>query len=266
MIGSGLKKILAKYWILILALVVGLGGLLIHLLAQPGLDPEQLLADYGYYIILVWTFLEGETIVIIAGLLAPKIGLDLWLVALCAFSGAMLSDQLMFTLGKYKGERILSLFPSIAMRMNKATALFKKYDTLLILSFRFIYGVRNVTPIMLGISKVGHKKFFILNFIGASIWAFSFTYGGYYAGKTFLTLVEHTGHGIFYVIVVGLVIAGGLWLLRARRVSKKAVALAKRQKQISAEEAAAARAYFSAPQDDEKSEESTSDSKPSGQL
>lgn len=235
MIGSGVKKILAKYWIVLLALLIGLGGLIAHIVAQPNLDPESLLREYGYYVILIWTFLEGETIVIIAGLMAPKIGLDLWLIALCAFTGAMCSDQLMFILGRYRGDKILSLFPSIAMRMEKATGLFKKYDTLLILSFRFIYGVRNVTPIMLGISGVGHRKFFILNFIGATIWAFSFTYGGYYAGKTFLSLVEQTGHGIFYVIVLVLALLGTLWLIRARRVSKKAVAFARHQRELDAE-------------------------------
>lgn len=226
-----LRNLLLRYWLVAVIILAAIGyGL--YSVFQSGLNAEELLAEYGYYVILVWTFLEGETIVIIAGLLAPTIGLKVWLIAICAFVGAMLSDQLMFTLGKYKGEKVLQIFPSVGRKIDKAAGLFKKYDTLLILSFRFVYGVRNVTPIMLGISGVSHKKFFFLNFIGATVWAFSFAYGGYYIGRTFLAVMGHVGHGIFYVIV-GVLAAGFLvWFVRSRLAVRRAVRFAQQQKEL----------------------------------
>ena len=225
------KGFVKKHWILTLVLVAVLAGV-IYAVHRSDPDVIALLNKYGYYGILIWTFLEGETIVIIAGFMSPKTGMDLQLIALCAFTGALLSDQLMFLIGKFKGEKVLHRFPGLARRMEKATWLFKKYDTLLILSFRFIYGVRNITPIMLGISGVSYKKFFFLNIIGGAIWATSFTYGGYYAGKTFLAIVAWVGHGIFYVIVGVLALAALLWFIRSRIAVNRAVKLAKRLQEL----------------------------------
>lgn len=227
MVSEKLRTLLRRYWYLFflaLVIIVCLGYVIYH----SGKDPDQLLKEYGYAVILVWTFLEGETIVIIAGAFAKSVGLTPWLIALCAFGGSFLSDQVMFSLGKYKGEAVLSYFPRVAANLDKAASLFKKYDTVLILGFRFIYGVRNITPIMLGISGVSHKKFFFLNFIGAGVWAVTFTYGGVYAGKAFTRVMDHVGHGILYVLLGLLAAAGALWYIRARRNVKRASEVAAR--------------------------------------
>lgn len=207
---------LRKYWYVVLLALLAL-GVLGTLLYHSGRDPYELLREYGYLVILIWTFLEGETIVVIAGWLSGSLDLNPLLIALSAFVGSFCSDQVMFSLGKYKGREVLDHFPRVARNMDKATALFAKYDTVLILGFRFVYGVRNITPIMLGISGVTHKKFFFLNLIGAGVWAFTFTYGGLYVGKTFMHLMHNVGHGIFYVLVAAIVLAGIIWFLRARR-------------------------------------------------
>ena len=180
-------------------------------------DLETLLKAYGYYAIGILTFLEGETIVIIAGVFASKGMLNPYYIALCAFTGSFISDQVMFSLGKYKGSSILEKFPRIAKNVDNAARLLKKYDTYLILGFRFVYGVRNVTPILLGISGVSHMKFFVLNFIGAAVWAASFTAGGFFFGKIFEHAMASIGHSALYIIG-GLIAVGALyWIIRTKK-------------------------------------------------
>jgi membrane protein DedA with SNARE-associated domain len=181
-----------------------------------------LLEQWSYLIIIGWTFIEGETIVIVAGFLTQQEVLDLnpWLIALCAFAGSFCSDQLMFCLGKYKGEAILKRFPRMAKNTEKARRLMLKYENALILGFRFVYGVRNITPILLGISGVHYIKFFILNLIGASVWALSFTFGGYYFGELIEQIAERHPHLKYAILaIVVLAVAGALTLKRIR--SKK---------------------------------------------
>ena len=223
--------LLKKRWYVVLAALLLIGGM-IFCIDHSGIDlssPDALksiVRNYGYYGILLLTFLEGETIVIIAGLMSASVGMDPKLIALSAFCGSFTSDQLMFSLGKYKGEAVLKYFPRIARNADKAKGLFKKYDTALILGFRFVYGVRNVTPIMLGISGVSHVKFFVLNLIGASVWALAFTYGGVYIGDVFSEYMHNMGHGIFYVLAAIALLGGGIWYLRSRRSTKKAMEVA----------------------------------------
>ena len=179
-------------------------------------DAEYLLRTYGYYIILFLTFLEGETIVIIAGMLAAKGLMNPYYIALTAFLGSWISDQLMFSLGKYKGHAILHRFPKLEARMDKASGLFRKYDTALILGFRFVYGVRNVTPIMLGLSGVSHRKFLALNFIGAGVWAAAFTAGGFFFGKLFGHVMHNLGAVMLVLVGVIILVGGVVWFVRSR--------------------------------------------------
>jgi membrane protein DedA with SNARE-associated domain len=216
MLNPELVAMLRKRWYVVL-IALGIIGSAVWFFLSTEVDTIELLRDYGYVVILVWTFLEGETCVIVAGMLANALGLNLWLIALCAFIGSFSVDQIMFALGKYKGEAMLHYFPRVAKNVDKAALLFKKYDTALILGFRFIYGVRNVTAILLGVSKVNHAKFFILNFIGASIWALTFTFGGYYAGKVFLRVVDAAGYGLLFVILLVLGVVGLVWYIRSKR-------------------------------------------------
>jgi len=219
MLNPELVAVLRKRWYFVL-LALGAVACVIWFVMTQELDTEDLLRRYGYVVILVWTFLEGETCVIVAGAFAKHLGLNLWLIALSAFAGSFAIDQLMFALGKYKGESVLHYFPRLAKNVDKAAILFKKYDTALILGFRFVYGVRNVTAILLGISRVSHVKFFILNFIGAAVWALTFTFGGYYVGKAFLETAAVMEQGLLYVILFVLIAAGLVWYTRSRRSAK----------------------------------------------
>ena len=191
-------------------------------------DLNYILSTYGYLGILVLTFLEGETVVIIAGAFAYNGKLDPVLVAVTAFTGTFFSDQIMFSLGKYKGQSVLKRFPRINAKVDRASHLIKKYDILLILGFRFVYGVRNVTPIMLGISGVSHLKFFALNLIGAAVWAASFTAAGFYGAKTFETALHKFGHAVFYVLVAVAAVGGIVWFIRYRSGKPSLEALAQK--------------------------------------
>ena len=194
-----------------------------------GYDVLELLQSYGYLALLIGTFLEGETIVIIAGFLAQQDLLSPYLIALCAFCGSVTSDQLMFILGRRKGVAILQRFGKLEKKIAKATRLLARYETPLILGFRFIYGVRNVTPILMGVSGVNHLKFLVLNVIGAAVWAISFTFAGYFFGHAVTSFLEAVPHAGRYVLGGIAAIGFSLWLwhkVRTKRKEKEEAALA----------------------------------------
>jgi membrane protein DedA with SNARE-associated domain len=230
MLNPAQRALVRKYWWIFCLIAAAIAGIVV-VAYRHGFDAKELLSRYGYIVIFIWTFLEGETIVIIAGIFAHQFQMTPWLIALAAFGGSFLSDQVMFSLGKYKGPDVLTLFPRIGKKIDKAAALFKKYDNALILGFRFVYGIRNVTPILLGISGVSHKKFFCLNCIGAAVWAMAFSFGGYYSGKAFIRIMDQVGHGIFYILLGLVACAFAIWLLRSRRAVRDARQLGERKKE-----------------------------------
>jgi membrane protein DedA with SNARE-associated domain len=147
---------------------------------------EQIVADYGqfiYLIIFVWTFLEGETFVLFAGLAAHLGYLDFWGVLLCAWFGSFLGDQLYYWIGRSYGERLLVRLPRWRPGVNSALAWLRQYNTWFILSFRFIYGVRQFSSFAVGMSGVGPVRFLALNFTAAGMWALTFTGVGFVCGE-----------------------------------------------------------------------------------
>lgn len=168
---------------------------------------NHLISQYGYLILILFTFLEGETIVIIAGAFVHSGTLNFYLVACSALLGAFLGDQLYFFLGRKYGKKILSKKPNLDNKVNKVMNIISKNESLLILSFRFLYGLRTITPIALGLSKVNYFKFIILNFIGAIAWAFCFTYLGFIVAKSVKNLIIDVNHYQYLATVFIIIIA-----------------------------------------------------------
>ena len=143
----------------------------------------QLIADYGvyfYFLVFIWTFFEGETIVLFAGFAAAQGLLDPLLLLVCAGLGSYLGDQCYFWLGRNYGVRLLNRFPGWRPGVENALSWLERYDVWFILSFRFIYGVRNFSSFALGLSAVRWERFLRLNFLAAMVWAASFVAIGYF--------------------------------------------------------------------------------------
>jgi membrane protein DedA with SNARE-associated domain len=89
----------------------------------------------------------------------------------------------------------------------------ERYNTGFILSFRFIYGVRNFSSFAMGMSAVHWKRFMILNFIAASVWAASFVAVGYFLGHVFRALLGHLVRSFSLAMLVAFVVLTvGVWL------------------------------------------------------
>ncbi len=155
---------------------------------------EHIIKTYGYWALLVGTFLEGETILIIGGFLAHRGYLSLPLVILAAFIGTLAGDQLFFFIGRKKGKAFLDKRPSWKPNIEKAHNLLDRYQTLLIIGFRFLYGLRTVTPFVIGMSRVKTGTFIILNFLGALVWAIIIGSAGYFFGTAFEVILGNIKH------------------------------------------------------------------------
>lgn len=149
------------------------------------------IATYGLIIVAVGAIVEGETVVIVAGFLSHQGLMDPTAVAIAAFVGSWTGDQGWFLIGRrFSGSRFVRKQverPAFA----KVITLIEKNPTRFILAFRFLYGLRTVSPIAVGISNVPALKYLLFNTIAAAGWAVIMTGIGYLLGKTFhVTLGE----------------------------------------------------------------------------
>ena len=152
------------------------------------MDISRLIAENGacfYLIAFIWTFLEGETFVLFAAFAAAQGLLNPALLFLATWLGSFSGDQTYFWIGRHFGTGLLARQPVWQERVDKALVWIRRFDAWFILSFRFIYGIRNFSSFALGISRVNWRRFMIFNFIAAGLWAAIFVGAGYLCGHAF---------------------------------------------------------------------------------
>jgi membrane protein DedA with SNARE-associated domain len=192
-------------------------------------DLAGLIDTYGYWAVLVGAFLEGETIIALAGFAAHRGYLDFMLVVSVALLAGFGGDQFYFFLGRAKGAQILEKHPEMRDRAHRFDELLARWHAPLIVGIRFMYGFRIVGPILLGMGRVPAWKFLVFNFIGAAIWAPLVVGVGYLFGEAMHAVLQDMHRFEIWGFVALLVIGVGAFAYhrwRERRDARAAPDLA----------------------------------------
>lgn len=167
----------------------------------------EFVRNWGYVAVFLGSLIEGESVIFIAGFFAHEGYLSLPKIILVAFTGTLFADQILYFVGRAYGNPFIERFPSFAPRAEKAFRLLRRYDNIFILSFRFIYGIRIISPVVIGASGIGVKRFMILNFIAAIIWSVGSCVAAYYFAHIIMEYVHLMPKIILGVVLLG----GGIW-------------------------------------------------------
>jgi membrane protein DedA with SNARE-associated domain len=176
---------------------------------------EMLIQDFGYWLVLAGTMIEGETALILGTLAAYGGYLELpWVIA-AAFTGGLTGDLIYFYLGRRHGKAILARHPRWERRAARLHRLVHRYHVPAILANRFMYGVRSVGLIVIGLSAVPYHRFVILSALGVALWATVVGTATYLLGAALgptLETIKQLEMQVFAGLAI--VLAGG-WLVRS---------------------------------------------------
>jgi membrane protein DedA with SNARE-associated domain len=193
------------------------------------MDLERFILEHGawsYLVTFLWTFFEGETFVLLAGFAAAQGLLSAPLLLIAAALGSFAGDQCYFWIGRHFGLRLIARRPEWRARVDRALEWLTRYDAAFILSFRFIYGVRNFSSFALGISGIIWQRFLLLNFAAAWVWASVFIGVGYVCGHALERMLGQIAHRFSIVLLAVFVIAlaGGHLVHKLRRNRRRRLA------------------------------------------
>lgn len=182
---------------------------------------QYFIETYGYAAVVVGTFFEGETVLVLGGIAAQLGYLELPFVILSAFFGTLLGDQLFFFLGRFRGQRFLKKRPQLQPKIEKVSNALHRYGTYLIFAYRYIYGFRSITPFVIGMSSMAAGKFIPLNILAALLWATIIGVLGFLFGeafKVFLGNIQHYQVAILLTVaVVGIILFAFHYFRNKRR-------------------------------------------------
>jgi membrane protein DedA with SNARE-associated domain len=158
---------------------------------------------WPYLVTFAWTFVEGESFVLFAGFAAAEGLISAPLLLLAAWLGSFCGDQCYFWIGRTFGLKMLARRPNWRARIDRVLNLLRRYDIGFILTFRFIYGVRNFSSFAIGISGVPWPRFMFFNFIAALMWAVVFVGAGYVSGRAADRALGHYAQKFSLVMLAG---------------------------------------------------------------
>lgn len=179
------------------------------------------LSTYGYIVLFIYSLGGGFVALLGAGVLSFMGKMDLSLSIAIAFTANFIGDSLMFYMSRYHKKEMMEYFKKHRRKLAFSHLLLKKHGSWIIIVKKFIYGLKTLIPLAVGLTKYDFWKFSGYNAIGAAIWAvavggLSFLFGG--------VLIE--GYKVVsdkpYLAPVMLVIVGGsVWFYLSQATKKK---------------------------------------------
>jgi membrane-associated protein len=182
-------------------------------------DPKHLIDTFGLAGLLIVIFVEsglfpaplpGDSLLFTAGIFAAdhhKYSMHIVPIALGAFVVAVVGAQLGYEIGERFGTKLFKpgarfFKPEYEVRAHE---LVEQQGPKAVILARFIPIVRTVAPILVGMSEMRRRVFFVFNVIGAAIWAIGISLAGFYLGKHIKNVDRYLLPIVLVIVVLSLI-------------------------------------------------------------
>jgi len=164
------------------------------------IDPEKLLKEGGFYVVVFVIFAEtglffgfflpGDYLLFLAGMFVAtgKLDVNIFILLLGLMVAAILGNFTGYWFGRKTGPVLYQRKDTFFFKkkfLKAAEAYYTKQGAFALIMGRFVPIVRTFAPIIAGIVKLDFRKFAFYNVVGAILWIASLTLLGYFLGKKF---------------------------------------------------------------------------------
>ena len=162
---------------------------------------ESFIQDYGYIALFLYSFGGGMLAIAIAGVFAANGTLDINLVILVAVISNIAGDYFLFYIARNNKQYAKEMMDKHQRKIDLAHKMMEKYGWGAIILQKYIYGIKTLIPLAIGLTNYDSKKFMIFNIIGAIIWGLVIGLSAYILGDIITnTLEEYKTYGIIILL------------------------------------------------------------------
>lgn len=185
------------------------------------------LIRHGYAVLFGWVLLEqlglpipAAPLLVAAGALARAGKMNLTFAVALPFAAVVLADLFWYSLGRYRGGRILKLLCRISLEpdscVRRTENLFIRHGVRALLVAKFIPGLNTAAPSLAGVFRMPVRRFLIFDGLGGFLWVITVTSLGLLLGDQLEQIALRWGGWLVAVLAGGLA-AYILWKFVQRR-------------------------------------------------
>ena len=170
------------------------------------MDVGVMLEQHGYVLTFLGSLLEGEVVLVLAGLGAHRGYLRLPGVILLGALGGFLAGEGLFWLGRRYGDRIFARFPRFARARGRVDTLLLRQSRLAVGAVRVMYGLRILGPLAIGMSAMSARTFALSNAVASLLWSAAWTIAGYTVGEALTRIIDNFKRAerpLFIAVAIG---------------------------------------------------------------
>ncbi len=201
-----------KLFALFMTLLLSTLGYFLYFAPVQGLENKfiYLMKEYGYIILFFWGMLEGEMGLVMAGLLTHTGDMNLFIAIFVAGLGGFAGDQVYFYIGRFNKVWVHKKLHGQRRKLALAHLLLKRHGWPIIFIQRYLYGLRTVIPISIGLTRYSGKMFALINLISAWVWASLTIIPTWYFGKEILIVIHWAKEHWYLALPLAAIIGGGI--------------------------------------------------------
>jgi len=139
------------------------------------------LSTYGYIILAFYSFGGGMAGLAGAGVLSAMGKMDITTSIAIAIVFNYIGDNVLFYMAQTNKESVMPYIKKFKGRIHGRTVLMmRKYGWMVVFIQKYLYGIKTLVPIIMGLSKYDFRKFIILNAFASITWGLAVGLLSYY--------------------------------------------------------------------------------------
>ena len=164
---------------------------------------ESFIHDWGYIALFLYSFGGGMLALAIAGVFCANGTLDINLVIFVAIISNTIGDGFLFYIARNNKQYASDMMKKHERKIQLAHNMMEKYGWGAIILQKYIYGIKTLIPLAIGLTNYDIKKFMIFNLIGAIIWGLVVGLSAYFLGDVVTnSLEEYKTYGIVMLFII----------------------------------------------------------------
>ena len=178
------------------------------------------ISTYGYIVLFFYSLGGGMVALIAAGILSFAGKMDLTLSIAVAAVANTIGDTLLFYVARFNKSSLMPYIKNHTRKLAYAGILAKKHGDKIIFIKKFIYGVKTLVPVALGLTKYSFYKFSIINLISSILWAVIVGFASFQAGDYFMSANDYLGEHGYIMPLVMFSLLFGIWYFLQHMIRK----------------------------------------------